>query len=1741
MPSSWRMLLLAVSVCFCFILSADGAGAQTADDHSDSLNTATDLPLGTPIAGRIAPAEDNDIFKLDLSGASGPTDVWIYTTGALDTFGGLFDSHGNLLVSNGNSRLPGRETAFHIRRSLPSGVYYVGVGSYRTGTGDYTLHAEAVTGPGSAIDTATHLNLDSPTPGTIDTTTDADYFRLDFTETTNLALHATNFVQYGKGVNLAPLDVHVLDAGGTELSVNVYPVPRFVRSLDDRIGFRLEDTFSPGTYIIRVTTPDDVDSHPVPYTILALEDTGHAGFVEDCEAKTLSLGGTQASDPLYGCQWHLNNRDGEDINVEPVWADGFKGEGVNVAVVDDGLYFTHEDLRDNVDATRNHDYTSSGIDHPLEHHGTNVAGVMSARDNGIGARGVAPRATIYGYNYLADSTDSNLVDAMSRNRDVTAVSNNSWGPRDGPGLDLAGSLWELAVDQGTTNGHDGKGTFYAFAGGNGHLDGDNANLDEFANYYGVTAVCAVNEHGTRSSYSEMGANLWVCAPSGDRAQDYRGIVTTENSDRYVDDFSGTSASTPAVSGVAALLRGANPALTWRDLKLILAASARRNDAGNPGWEEGAHKYGSNSAADRYHFNHEYGFGVVDAGAALDLARGWTNAPPLRSSTAEARGPSVRIPDAPAVGNPTTVTRTLALDTGIEFTEFVEVTVSFQHGSFRDLEIELESPTGRVSKLAVPFDTYIDDDPSLDFVPLRGEFRFGSARHLGEDPNGIWKLRVADRIRIEDGTLDSWSVTVYGHGRTPGPPTMDTPVAGAGSLTVTWAAPSHVAGVAVIAYDLRYIQAVVDGTVDSNWTPLEDVWTARAGGNLQYSINRLVGGSEYQVQVRGVSGTSTGPWSTAVTGTPGRVTTSACATGHAVPVAFRNPWLVADCNALLAGRDALAGSATLNWSANTPIVYWDGVTIGGTPLRVTWLELPDSQLTGAIPTELGSLTSLHVLILSENQLTGPIPPELGRLTNLVVLALWGNQLTGPIPVSLGDLANLELLYLWGNQLTGPIPVSLGNLANLEGLTLAEPVDRTDIPVSLGNLANLEGLYLSQNQLTGPIPVSLGNLANLEGLYLWGNQLTGPIPVSLGNLANLEGLYLSQNQLTGPIPPELGRLTNLVVLALWGNQLTGPIPVSLGDLANLELLYLTDNQLTGPIPTKLGRLDNLQELSLGDNELTGSLRPSLGDLANLEWLNITRNQLTGSIPPELGNLTNLAELALGGNQLTGPVPHELGGLANLEELYLWGNQLTGPIPVSLGNLANLEWLDITRNQLTGLIPLELGRLTNLVLLALGGNQLTGPVPHELGGLANLEELYLWGNQLTGPIPGSLGNLANLEGLYISRNPLTGCSPAGLRHVTEHDLDELGLPYCDVLLRGLTISPGLLTPTFDSDHTDYVAAVDSAWITVTPVKGHDSTLQLLDENRREMVDADGSLDGFQVALGDGITTIGIRVVSQDGRATLIYTIEASRATAPDVPIIGSITPGDRTLTVSWTAPSETGGADITSYDLRHIDSGAPDKADANWVVVDHAWTNGPSSYSIGGRTGANWVVVDYAWTSGLLSHTIENLAGGTQYDVQVRAATPAGSSAWSITATETNAITPSVNVTGNADALVRLNSPLLVMATFSESVSGFTVDDIVVGNGTAGNFAGGGADYTFDVTPNAIGNVTVDIAAGAATDAGGNGNTAASQLSLGIPYDDDGNGAIGKSEVIKAINDYLFGEGDEAISKGDVIRLINLYLFG
>lgn len=98
----------------------------------------------------------------------------------------------------------------------------------------------------------------------------------------------------------------------------------------------------------------------------------------------------------------------------------------------------------------------------------------------------------------------------------------------------------------------------------------------------------------------------------------------------------------------------------------------------------------------------------------------------------------------------------------------------------------------------------------------------------------------------------------------------------------------------------------------------------------------------------------------------------------------------------------------------------------------------------------------------------------------------------------------------------------------------------------------------------------------------------------------------------------------------------------------------------------------------------------------------------------------------------------------------------------------------------------------------------------------------------------------------------------------------------------------------------------------------------------------------------------------------------------------------------------------------------------------------------------------------------------------------------------VAPTVNITSTATDPTNI-SPIPMMATFGEDVSGFMLGDITLANGTASNFAGGPAVYTFDVTPVADGPVTADIAAGVAQDAAGNGNTAATQFA--IAYDATG----------------------------------------
>ena len=1372
------------------------------------------LAPGTRVVEAIAEGYDEDYYKIEIADT---TDAWIFALGSLDTVGTLYDNNFNEIAFNDDSHIPGQFRAFHFREILGAGTYYLKVGSFNAGTGRYAVYVLPVTEPGNDTASAAPLPIGLATPGTVASGGQDDYLRVDFAESTHVYI-------IGVGADGGPVEAEVLDGNGNPIDINER-APYF------EYDFFIWDTFGPGTYYVKVSAGY---RSPAPYTVIVLDDPRYTAFVAGCTAETAGLTGPPVGDDLYACQWHLKNRqeNGKDINVEPVWEEGITGEGVNVVVVDDGIDQYHEDLAPNIDASLNHDYTDLGdIYHPKEHHGTAVAGVIAARDNEVGVRGVAPRATIYGYNflvgqYILGQSDFVLANSMTRNRIVTAVSNNSWGPGVDHGWGAVPTYWELAVEQGVREGYDGKGTFYAFAAGNSALDGADVNLNELANFYAVTGVCAVNDRDRRSDYSDWGAPLWVCAPSNDARGSYRGIVTTENSDRYHRyTFGGTSAASPIVAGVAALMRDTNPDLTWRDLKLILAASARKNDPGSPGWEDGALQYGSTT--ERYHFNHEYGFGMVDAKAAVDLAKGWTIVPPLETVETTSGDLSAGIPDLPSSGASTTMTHTVNVNTGIEFVEFVEVRASFAHPSLRDLEIELVSPSGKTSKLL----RYYDSD---DLIPLNSEVRLGASKHLGENPNGLWMLRVADKIGNDlSGILESWTIKVYGHRLTPAAPTVDLVTPSGNTITIAWSAPAVNRGTGVTSYDLRYIPTAADKTDGSSWTVVENVWTANPGGNLQHVITGLVGSTQYDVQVRAVNSAGAGAWSETAAGAT-TTPEAGCATGGALAALSAGPELTADCEALLALRGALVGSAPLNWSAGLAFDQWDGVTaafpVGGEQRRVTKLELGGKFLTGRIPSSLGSLTGLENLDLSNNSLTGAIPAELGNLTRLTRLRLNNNDLKGRIPTELGSLANLRVLDLSENRLNGAIP--------------AEP----------------------------------------------------------GTLTSLTELRLDRNRLEGNIPAELNSFTNLKVLRLDDNRLSGNIPAELTTLTRLQVMDLSQNGLTGDIPSELDNLRGLRQLDLADNDLSGAIPSALG----------TR-------------------------------------------------------------LTKLERLDLSNNGLTGEISDRLTYITGLVELDLSGNRLSGSIPAAIHFLSNLEKLYLNDNQFDGVIPARLGNLNKLEELYLSRNPLTGCIPTELRDTTNNDLSSLGLPYCDVLLSSLTVSGATLMPGFDPAITEYTAVAGPMRVTVTPTGGAGVTFKLLDRYDFEFVDADDMLDGHQVDLDYAETIIKVRVISADGTAAHTYTILVSRAGIPDAPAISSITPGAASLHVAWTAPVNTGGAPVVSYDLRYIETDAATKSDTDWTVAQ------------GASTGA-------------LTGVVKGLTADIEHDVQVRAFNGAHSSPWSATATGT-----------------------------------------------------------------------------------------------------------------------------------------------
>ena len=557
------------------------------------------------------------------------------------------------------------------------------------------------------------------------------------------------------------------------------------------------------------------------------------------------------ADPQEFLQWHLKNtgsltgyagmKSGEDLRVTGAWNQGVDGRGVRVAVIDDALLLMHEDLRANVvPGSHNYRKTANGTsdghaDYPVpctseEAHGTSVAGVIAARNgNGVGMVGVAPHASLVGLNALVTEQEADKLDALVRDLDKNHIYSNSWGNQDWGhffGYENA-SAHRDALERGLSTGRGGLGSIYVFAGGNGADKGDYSLLDGYVGERGVVTVCATNAAGERAFYSERGPNLTVCAPSAEASEGTTlpGVATTtvgtDNEEEgtkgtdlnlYTDNFNGTSAAAPMVSGVVALMLQANSKLTWRDVPLILARTARKVDEENGQWKD--YIRAASNAWNTLHYSHSYGFGVANAEDAVKLARDWQSVG--GSSTQKkcvVRSVSVNqpIPEAGTFGTNRdkgqgldgtarlqllAVTETLdynqAVTDGISSTaevdstcairhiEHIDVKVNFtndagsdQHPSMGDLHMTLQSPLGTVSTLTVPHacqSSYLKKDGTQGLVtslcnePGDG-FQYGVRRHL-EEPvangsNRTWTLSVADRIGGHTGRLKDWSITFYG--------------------------------------------------------------------------------------------------------------------------------------------------------------------------------------------------------------------------------------------------------------------------------------------------------------------------------------------------------------------------------------------------------------------------------------------------------------------------------------------------------------------------------------------------------------------------------------------------------------------------------------------------------------------------------------------------------------------------------------------------------------------------------------------------------------------------------------------------------------------------------------------------------------------------------------------------------------------------------------------------------------------
>lgn len=482
-------------------------------------------------------------------------------------------------------------------------------------------------------------------------------------------------------------------------------------------------------------------------------------------------------DPLVAKQTYLNK-----INLIPVWSD-YTGKGVRIGQFEPGGQFAtgpeifdiqHPDLAANVDPSWLETQKSAGtLPADVSNHATMVAGVMVAARNNIGGVGVAYDATLGGHYLSNDGADFTTLGKMS-SYDVV---NHSWGFKHDFALsNLSGSSVNLpnilnsTLQYAAENGRGGLGTIMVSAGGNQREQGGSAQGSLINNSRFGIQVAAVNALSdlstlqTRSApFSNSGASLLVSAP-GSQVLSSSNQLETERGAVFGAQYStehGTSFAAPIVSGIAALMLQANPNLGYRDVQQILALSARRVDDSGTQWRNNNAK---NWNGGGMHVSHDYGFGAVDARAALRLAETWI--PQQTGANQQVLENSYEYWHWGQLSAGETDSSYLTLGDSLNV-EQVEVDFSANVGRLGDLTVRLVSPGGsesilldRVGRKNTANGPHTTDTGST----ISGDFNytFMSTHHRGEKSGGNWQLVVKDASKGLPVRLNSWSLRLFGN-------------------------------------------------------------------------------------------------------------------------------------------------------------------------------------------------------------------------------------------------------------------------------------------------------------------------------------------------------------------------------------------------------------------------------------------------------------------------------------------------------------------------------------------------------------------------------------------------------------------------------------------------------------------------------------------------------------------------------------------------------------------------------------------------------------------------------------------------------------------------------------------------------------------------------------------------------------------------------------------------------------------